>query len=332
MSLAFIAPQGTGPQSTIKPITPSISIASAATGVLAHPALPAIAANPTLSNIVIAAKTVQAAQMGQKYTPSVSDLLDLEHDLYLDPVFTMRRHFRVYVCPGTVDASGNATFTPQRDCVPFRMHIPSGSAAGKTVRQLQSGVDQYFVTADAVDATIYSEHAIAAIESAFLRPIVTTVGKKIEASTTLASTTRLGMWCFDLSDEGVIAAPYNRPVLMGQAGVVVVHAAAAMNVDLFQQKSFRIRHLNIDDTDANWSTTIDATHGLSVNSILVGNDPQTEDSLPLPATMFVRGVLAGMFDGDWGKVGKKTTVVLQNNDAAHDYTTSVTWWGDSLDD
>jgi hypothetical protein len=298
---------------------------------LMHPQLPSIASNLPVTNAVLAAQAAQTvAATGQPPpAPSISDLLDLEQELYLDPINVMRRHFRVYLLPASI-AGGLLTASPQRDCVPFQLHIPSGSAAGATIQQLQSGVDQYFATADNLSAAIFGEN-VAQSGLAMLRPILTVVGKDMGANTTVAAGTRCGFFCFDLSNSGVLAAPTNRPMAMGSK-VLSVHAAAAVNNDLFPQKSFRPRRLSINDKVANFNTTIDATHGISVNSILVGNEPQTESDGPLPATMFALTMLGGFIDGDVAKVGKKVTIQTVNNEAANDIELEWTWWGDTLDD
>ena len=125
--------------------------------VLMSPALPRISSNLPVTNAVLAAKAAQAASAGTVAPPpSISDLLDLEHDLYLDPVGTLRRHFKVYVLPVFIGAGGALLGTPQRDCVPVRLCIPSGSAAGKTLGALASGVDQYFATRDNVPASMFA--------------------------------------------------------------------------------------------------------------------------------------------------------------------------------
>ena len=303
--------------------------------VLMSPALPRISSNLPVTNAVLAAKAAQAASAGTVAPPpSISDLLDLEHDLYLDPVGTLRRHFKVYVLPLVVGAGGAILGEPQRDCVPVRLCIPSGSAAGKTLGALASGVDQYFATRDNVPASMFAVGnggGGQSSEQSYLRPIVTQVGKNIEASSTLTAGTAVGMFCFDLSESGVLTPPYGRPMHMGSKQTIV-HGAAAVDIDLFPLKGFRIRRLGINVSVANWNDTIDATHGISIGGIFVGNEPQTEDNGFLPADMFNCQGEGGWIDGDFAKVGKKVTINVVNNEAANDIVLEFDWFGDTLDD
>lgn len=310
---------------------------------LMSPSLPRIASNLPITNAVLAAQQAQAIATGQKpATPSVSDLLDLEHDLYLDPVNTLRRHFRVYVLPVAVSASGGLLAAPQRDCVPFRLYVPAGSTPGATISQLQSGVDQYFATADAVPAAVFgtadafTAGAAAGAgslsgESAYLRPIVTQVGKNVTALSTLASGTVCGMLCFDLSADGIAMPPMGRPMKIGFKQTIV-HAAAAATISRSPQKGFRIRRISINTQVTNWDNQIDGTHGISITGVFVGNNPQTEANGSLPASMFASNQLGGWIDGDFCKVGKTLSLTVVNNEAANDISVEGEFEGDTLDD
>lgn len=306
---------------------------------LMHPSLPSVSSNIPVTNAVLAAQQAQNIAAGQRPSaPSVSDILDLEHDLYLDPVNTLRRHFRVYVCPVTVSAAGVLSAQPQRDCVPFKLAIPSGSAGTTLITQLQVGVDQYFATSDGVPSSVFGTFDNAtgdgsggAGEASYLRPIVCNVGKVFSGQSNLASGTVCGLFCFDLSSDGVAMPPIGRPMKIGFKQTIVHQAAAAAIVRL-PQKTFRIRRVSIDTNVANWDAQIDATHGVSITGLLVGNEPQTEANGNLPANMFAMGQVGGWVDGDVCKVGKSISLVCVNNEVANDIVIQGEFEGDTLDD
>lgn len=291
---------------------------------LMHPMLPSIATNLPISNALLAAKAASAAQQGlppPQY--SLQDLMDLEHELFLDPILSMKRHFRMYLCGMSV-AGGQLTAAPQQDCIPYALHIPSGSGAGATVSSLESGIDQYFNTSDAVPAHVFAEQAS---ETRYLRPIPTKVGKVISASTTVAAGTICGMWCWDLSAEGLLSTPMGAPQHIG-GKLTVVHAAAAVTDTKRPQKRFRPRRFGIDCTTAGFNRTIDATHGVQIQAWKVQNIPQTESGLALPSTLFDEAVVGGFVDADICEVGGGIDLVMVNNEAAADISIEYTYWGD----
>lgn len=285
---------------------------------------------PKLVNIVAAAENARLAAKGlpgRKHT--IHDLVDIERDLALDPVFSLRRHFRVYFLPATI-AAGVINAAPQRTCIPFMLHVPSGSSSGKTITQFQNGVRQYFATADAVPATVFGEGVPGAAR--FLRPFVAKVGNTLSGQTTIANGTLLGMMCFDLAEEGMLAEPLGRPMQIGwNAGNLVVSGGNTI-VRIKPQKDFRPRRIEFDSTVTNWVKQCDATHGLAVTGVLVANDPQTEANGSLPATMFDMFAQGGGwdFDGDECEVGAEVDINLTNNDATVGGITPVgTCWGDT---
>jgi ethanolamine utilization microcompartment shell protein EutS len=293
-----------------------------------HPGIAKIPShNPQLLNHVVAARQIRVAhlgaQSGQAYAPGsanaanldIEDLLDIERGLYVNPENELARHFRLYLCPGVI-AAGVMTFTPQRRCVPIRLCIPSGVAGN--VSQLQSGVEQYYASAGAVPAAVYSELAE---QTGWLRPIITEVGNTITATTTVANGQAVGLWCFDLSEKGLLAPPMGKPRAMGFS-VSVPNAGTAQAV-LNPQKDFRIRRLALDETVTNYGS-------LTVTGFTVANDPQTEANGVLPVQMFSTKALAAMIDGDLCKVGASIVVTFANSNAAP-VTAQGEAWGDTED-
>lgn len=298
-----------------------------APGQYVHPAIPKISANPDLLNSLVAAKQIQVAQAGamagQAFAPGnpnaakldVEDLIDLERELYVNPVASLQRHFRLYLIPGII-AGGVMTFTPQRRCVPIRLVIPSGVAG--LVTGLQSGVEQYFAAAGSVPAAVYSELAQ---DTGWLRPIITEVGNTITATTTVANGQAVGMFAFDLSEKGLLAPPMGKPRAIGFSQVIP--ATGNGTIFLNPQKDFRIRRFALDQTVTNFAS-------LTVTNFTVANDPQTEASGPLPAQMFSCVALSAFIDGDLCKVGAQIAVTVANSNAAA-VTAQGEAWGDTQD-
>lgn len=293
-----------------------------------HPAIPKLnLRNPHLLNNVLAARSIQishlAAIAGHTYSPGsqaasnlpIEQLLDIERELALNPVFTLSRHFRLYLCPGTI-AGGVMSFAPQRRCVPIRLCIPSSVVDTATVTGLQAGVEQYYASAGAVPAGMYSELAT---ETGWLRPIIVEVGNTITATTTVPNGQAVGMWCFDLSEKGLLAPPMGTPRSLGFS--VAVPATGTAQVILNPQKAFRIRRLATDETIANYTS-------LTVTGFTVANDPQTEANGVLPVQMFSSKALGAFIDGDVCQVGAQIVLTFANANAAA-VTAQGEAWGDT---
>lgn len=308
---------------SIRPAFPGIT-----QGHLIHPALGKFrSVHPELLHNVVAARQIHAAgaaaMAGHPFSPGssgaasldIEDLLDIERELAVNPVMALSRHFRLYLCPGVI-AGGVLTFTPQRRCVPIRPVVASGTAG--TLTALQSGVEQYYASAGAVPAAVYSELAL---DTGWLRPIVTEVGNTITATTTIANGTPVGMFCFDLSPKGLLAPPMGKPRAMGFS-VAVPGAGGTAQAILNPQKPFRLRRLACDETVANYTN-------LTVTGLTVANDPQTEANGVLPVQMFSTKALAAFIDGDLCEVGAQIVVTFANSNAAA-VTAQGEAWGDTL--
>ena len=319
---------------------------------LAHPDVPNTA-QPGLTNIVAGAIQAKAAAGGSYLNPgqaqnfmpparsganpppklSAQDIADIEHDLYLDPVLTLKRHFRVYYLPGTI-ANGVMTFAPQRACVPFMLHVPSGSATAagvpKTIQQMQNGVRQYFATSDQVPATMFTEATPGVAK--YLRPMLARVGNTITATTNIANGSEVALACFDMAEDGLLS-PFGNPMQIGfNSGNLAVSGGTTI-VRIKPQKTFRLRRIELDSTVTNWVKQCDATHGLAVTGITVANDPQTEGQGSLPGTLFDFAFQGGGdLDGDVCEVGAEVDITLLNNDATvGGITVAGTVWGDTPD-
>jgi hypothetical protein len=289
--------------------------------------IPTISLQPNLLNAVVIARQMQigaqGAMAGGAIAPgrpaaaqlSIEDLLDLERELYVDPSMSLQRHFRLYLCPGVV-AGGVLTFTPQRRCVPIRMVIASGTAG--TITNLQAGVEQYFAQNSAVPAAVYSELAQ---QTGWLRPVIVEVGNTITATTTLAANTPVGLFCFDLSEKGLLAPPLGKPRTIGFSQSI--GAASSATILLNPQKDFRIRRLAFDESVTNYSS-------LTVTGLTVANDPQTESTGVLPVQMFSTKALSAMIDGDLCKVGAQIAITVANSNAGA-VTAQGEVWGDTAD-
>lgn len=298
----------------------------------AAPSTPSMAgiasAAPQLLNIVAGANLAQQIASGvQQPGLTPADLVDIERDLYLDPVYALRRHFRVYYCPGSSNGS-TLSFAPQRDCIPFMLHVPSGSAGTTTISRMQNGVRQYFATADAVPSSMFTEKATGPAH--YLSPKMAKVGNTITANTTLASGTVAALACFDMSGD-VLSPPTGRPMQIGfSAGSIA--AGASANATTSPQKVFRLRSIRLDSTVTNWDAQIDGTHGIHVTGVTVANDPQTEASGDLPGTLFDAQATAPMLDmdGDVCQVGAQIVQSFTNKEAANAIVVQGVLWGDSL--
>lgn len=295
---------------------------------LAHPAVGGIqSASPALLNIVAGANLAQQQASGvQQPSLSPADLVDIERDLYLDPVYALKRHFRVYYLPGSSNGS-TITFTPQRDCIPFMLHVPSGTASSN-VSRLANGVRQYFATADTIPSTMFSEKATGPAH--YLSPKMAKVGNTITGNTTIANGTILALACFDLSGD-LLSPPAGRPMQIG-FNVASVAAGATGTATISPQKVFRLRSIRIDSTVTNWDTQQDGTHGLQVTGITVANDPQTEATGNLPGTLFDSNATAPMLemDGDVCQVGAQIVISFKNLEASNAIVPQGVIWGDTM--
>lgn len=302
------------PSKAIRPAFPQLT-----PGAYVHPAIAKLA-QPDLMNNVAAASQIQAAaqaaQVGSAPPDmSIEDLLDIEKEMYLNPEDTLRRFFRVYLCPGTI-AGGVITFSPQRRCVPIRLLVASGTAG--VVTGLQAGVEQYFAAAGSVPAACYSELAE---QTGWLRPIICDVGNTVTATTTIANGTAIGLFCFDLSEKGMVSPPMGKPRAIGFSQSIP--ATGNATILLNPQKDFRLRRLALDQTVTNFAS-------LTVTGLTVANDPQTEAVGSLPAQMFACNALEAMIDGDVCRVGAQIAITVANSNAAP-VTAQGEVWGDSAD-
>lgn len=271
---------------------------------LIHPAI-ANTVSPAYQQVVAnahAADVAQAAARGIRPPPETAErFADIESEMRLDPFFTLARRFRVYLCGATV-AAGVATFVPQRDCIPFKLVIPAG--AGGTVSSLESGVDQYFAAASSIPSECFAQNAL---DSGWLRPLYTKVGKQITAVTTGLVTGQLALLCFDQMKEALLAPPMGdiRPI----GFTATAAGAGTTTVTLAPQKTSRFRRLVIDSTGAGIA-------GSFVGPITVQNDPQFESNAQVPVETFFQTGLALWLDGDVASVGGLVTVAVTTPGAA----------------
>lgn len=260
---------------------------------------PVIADNSPLYNPIVhvlSARMACSVERGLKPTYAQEDALNVERSLMLDPMGTIGRYFRTVLLGAEIN--GNVvTFTPQKDCIPMRLIVPSVDAA-KTFTDMQAGLEQYFASNDAVTGSMFGIGQ----QATYIRPIYTRVGQNITITANSAPTDRgYAMVCADMSSAGRLAGVGQlRPI--GFAGSVL--ASGGLVVRVRPQKCFRVRKLSIKGT----LTTV------TVEDFKVGVDPQFLSADKVTAELFdATAPWTVWLDADMAQIGQDIQITFASS-------------------
>lgn len=243
---------------------------------------------------------------GGDFANNASLLYDIERSMLLTPWTVLPQHFKVYPLPGTV-ANGVLTFTPQRNVIPFAMSMREAEATG-TLSALQVGITPLFASGAAVPAGMFGPMSP---DTRWLPPVVAEVGQTITANVT--GITRAALWCADVDAASPMSEPLRSRLMPIGFSSAAIAATSQGTVTITPQVDFRLRRLAFVNPSA--SGDFAACPDVTVTSILVGNQPQTEGTGEIPLDTFLDTYIAGFLDADYCRVGLTITVGLFNHTA-----------------
>lgn len=231
---------------------------------------------------------------------------DIDRSLQLNPWVLLPQHFKVYPLPGTV-AGGVLTFAPQRKVIPFAAVFREAEATG-TIAALQVGVVPLFGNGQAVPAGMFGPMSP---DTRYLPPVIAVPGQQITANVT--GVTRAALWCADVDATQPMAEPLRSRLTPVGFALAAGAFGAGVAAQIVIQPQINIRLRRVAFLNPSASGDFASCPDITVESVLVGNQPQTEAAGSIPLDAFLNTYLAGYLDADLCQIGNSITLGVTNH-------------------